>query len=343
MERTQAADEGGEGAEGAQAHGQYKWHEATLGDFPAWMRKKVLLLRHFRAYLAEQRRREDAERSKTAPSVAARAAMARSQASAASGGQAAMGESEGAAAPSQGRGQGLCVPPTSEVRDSLGWLLYVKKWMRTKHALLFRLSSHVVQVLFTDRTSVVLASESGAMTYVGKDGAVSAHLLGESLYADRDDIARRLRYTRDLLSQLIQRAGRRHGETEGAADGEGEGEGVQGGAGSQAGGDGSGAMTPGVALGLMRASGGRGSASSSSSGAGGRGLGASGASTGSAVTRASGLPRDSDAGPGHFSGRHFRGSSASGSASAGASAGGTSGSRAGGGFGGPKYPSEGGF
>jgi len=243
----------------------------------------VLLLRHFRAYLAEQRRREDSEREKTAPSVAARSALARSGASQGQGSMA-----------GTGTGTNQALPPSSEVRDSLGWLLYVKKWMRTKHALLFRLSSHVVQVLFTDRTSVVLASESGAMTYVGKDGAVSAHLLGEGLYAERDDIARRLRYTRDLLSQLIQRAGRRQDDDTGGGGGGGGGAGLAGSAGA---GSGGGSRTPALALGLM----GSRSRSSASGGLGGS-VGSS-ATRGSSTTRGSRLPRDSDAEAGTGGGR----------------------------------------
>lgn len=43
-------------------------------------------------------------------------------------------------------------------------LYYVKKWMRTKHAIMFRLSNKIVQVNFQDRTEIILSSESRVVT-----------------------------------------------------------------------------------------------------------------------------------------------------------------------------------
>ncbi len=38
--------------------------------------------------------------------------------------------------------------------------MYVKKWMKTKHAIMFRLSNKIVQVNFTDKTEILLSSEN---------------------------------------------------------------------------------------------------------------------------------------------------------------------------------------
>jgi polo-like kinase 1 len=46
--------------------------------------------------------------------------------------------------------------------------VYVKKWNRTKHAIMFRLSNKVVQVLFQDKTQVVLSSDTKSFIYVDK-------------------------------------------------------------------------------------------------------------------------------------------------------------------------------
>jgi polo-like kinase 1 len=48
--------------------------------------------------------------------------------------------------------------------------IYVKKWMRTKHAIMFRLSNKIVQVNFQDHTEILLNSESRLVTYVNKKG-----------------------------------------------------------------------------------------------------------------------------------------------------------------------------
>jgi len=42
--------------------------------------------------------------------------------------------------------------------------VYVKKWMRTKHAMMFRLSNKIVQVNFQDHTEIILSSEARVVT-----------------------------------------------------------------------------------------------------------------------------------------------------------------------------------
>lgn len=44
--------------------------------------------------------------------------------------------------------------------DSKTPLVYVKKWMKTRHAIMFRLSNKIVQVNFTDKTEIILSSEN---------------------------------------------------------------------------------------------------------------------------------------------------------------------------------------
>jgi polo-like kinase 1 len=47
-----------------------------------------------------------------------------------------------------------------EGEDSKAPLVYVKKWMKTRHAIMFRLSNKIVQVNFTDKTEIILSSEN---------------------------------------------------------------------------------------------------------------------------------------------------------------------------------------
>ena len=56
--------------------------------------------------------------------------------------------------------------PERKVKD----VVYVKKWMRTRHAIMFRLSNKVVQVNFQDHTEIMLSSETKLVTYVNKRG-----------------------------------------------------------------------------------------------------------------------------------------------------------------------------
>ena len=50
------------------------------------------------------------------------------------------------------------MPQFQNVKFDTSSLVYIKKWMRTPHALLFRLSNKIVQVIFEDKSEIVLAS-----------------------------------------------------------------------------------------------------------------------------------------------------------------------------------------
>jgi len=80
---------------------------------------------------------------------------------------------------------------------------FVKKWVKTRHAILFRMSNRVVQINFFDHTAIVLSSDSHRMTFVSKDGTRTHHGLASVMGEGRPDIAKRLKYTKDILSQLI--------------------------------------------------------------------------------------------------------------------------------------------
>ena len=82
-------------------------------------------------------------------------------------------------------------------------MIYVKKWVKTRHAILFRMSNRTVQVAFLDKTEIILASQAKLVTYVDKEGNRSTHSLYEITRSRRTDISKRLKYTKDILQQLI--------------------------------------------------------------------------------------------------------------------------------------------
>jgi polo-like kinase 1 len=100
-----------------------------------------------------------------------------------------------------------------EGEESAGVPTYVKKWMRTKHAIMFRLSNKIVQVNFQDHTEVVLSSESRMVTYVNKKGERSTHPLNTALESSNGEMSKRLKYTKDLLTHMVN-----HGAGTGATN-----------------------------------------------------------------------------------------------------------------------------
>jgi len=97
----------------------------------------------------------------------------------------------------------LCTNGDQEDGDGKGLAPYVKKWTRNKHAIMFQLSNKIVQVIFFDRTEAVLSSKSHMVTYVDKKGLVCSYPLSNVLDVPSPELAKRLRYTKDILVNLL--------------------------------------------------------------------------------------------------------------------------------------------
>lgn len=90
-----------------------------------------------------------------------------------------------------------------QLQNQTGGVVYVKKWMRTKHAIMFRLSNKIVQVSFQDHTEILLNSESRLVTYVNKKGERQTLPLNEALESNNAEMTKRLKYTKDILTHML--------------------------------------------------------------------------------------------------------------------------------------------
>ncbi|CAG9323602.1 unnamed protein product [Blepharisma stoltei] len=89
--------------------------------------------------------------------------------------------------------------------------VYVKKWMRTRHAIMFRLSNKIVQVNFQDHTEIILSSETRVVTYVNKRGERTTYPLATAQESSNHEMTKRLKYTKDILTHMLN-APNRQGE-----------------------------------------------------------------------------------------------------------------------------------
>ena len=121
-----------------------------IDEAPKEIRKKVLLLKHFAEYLEGSKDEFQDESEPEQP-------VATGRSSAFAGGNA--GAATGAHA-------GLLSPKAAVEKN----VVMVKKWMRTKHAILFRLNNKVVQVCFQDNSQIILCSDSRLVCYVSRQG-----------------------------------------------------------------------------------------------------------------------------------------------------------------------------
>jgi len=82
-------------------------------------------------------------------------------------------------------------------------LVHLKKWVRTRHAIFFRLSDGTVQVIFFDQTEVLLSSDISKLTYVDKSRDRRYMSLSLNVLKSYPDVTKRLKYTKDILYQLV--------------------------------------------------------------------------------------------------------------------------------------------
>jgi polo-like kinase 1 len=130
----------------------------TLSNYPTALKKKVLLVKHFKSHLLGQQ----TSLNKCCP---------------------------------EEKEQRLLGSPSYD-------MVYVKKWVRTRHAILFRLSNHSVQVCFFDKSEIILCAQGTSVTYCNKQGVRATHHL-DTVMARYPDIAKRLKYTKDILHEVL--------------------------------------------------------------------------------------------------------------------------------------------
>jgi polo-like kinase 1 len=144
----------------------------SLSDYPKDLQKKVTLLQHFRSYLEGDT--NSIGTNNKAPSI-----------------------------------EKNLINPTIDVEKSEDPskktfnFIYVKKWMRTKHAIMFRLSNKIVQVCFQDHTEIILSSESRVVTYVNKKAERLTYPLSNALESNNSEMTKRLKYTKDILTHML--------------------------------------------------------------------------------------------------------------------------------------------
>eukprot|EP01028_Stygiella_incarcerata_P006744 TRINITY_DN2739_c0_g1_i1.p1 TRINITY_DN2739_c0_g1~~TRINITY_DN2739_c0_g1_i1.p1 ORF type:complete len:609 (-),score=162.51 TRINITY_DN2739_c0_g1_i1:279-2105(-) len=86
-------------------------------------------------------------------------------------------------------------------------VVYVKRWLLTRHAIIFRLSNKCVQVIFHDNTEILLSAEGKIVTYVDGSGHRQVFSLNDVAMHPDHEVAKRLKYTKGILYQLIHNGG----------------------------------------------------------------------------------------------------------------------------------------
>ncbi|OMJ68188.1 hypothetical protein SteCoe_34439 [Stentor coeruleus] len=81
--------------------------------------------------------------------------------------------------------------------------IYVKKWMRTRHLIMFKLSNKITQVSFQDHTEMILSPESRMITYINKKGERSTCTVTNAFQSTNLEMTKRLKYVYQILLNIV--------------------------------------------------------------------------------------------------------------------------------------------
>jgi polo-like kinase 1 len=143
----------------------------TLSDYPTTLQKKVTLLQHFKSYL-------EGDNNNGNMNINMNSNMEQKKTT---------------------EDDTKLNDDTKKTNNNI----YVKKWMKTKHAIMFRLSNKIVQVCFQDHTEIILSSESRIVTYVNKKAERLTYPLNTALDSNNYEMTKRLKYTKDILTHML--------------------------------------------------------------------------------------------------------------------------------------------
>lgn len=140
----------------------------TLETYPTELKKKITLLKYFQSYLLEHLDRKPTE----SDSSSTRASTPGTE----------FDMPDGESAPTEN-------------------LMYIKKWLRTKHAIIFRTAGRekIVQVNFYDHTKIILSQEAQVVTYIDKSRNIVSKSLADVMAEQAPDLLNRLKYVKDII------------------------------------------------------------------------------------------------------------------------------------------------
>jgi polo-like kinase 1 len=153
----------------------------TTDSFDPTLKKKVTLLGHFKGYLVDARAEND-EADTLESQLAQSFVLSPREVAADTSGH---GDSPGDGAAEH--------------------MVFVKKWVKTRHAVLFQLSNGSIQFNFFDKSKLMLSANARVVTYLDREGSLTVFSSSAAiLTSERPDLAKRLRYAKDMLQQMVR-------------------------------------------------------------------------------------------------------------------------------------------
>ena len=83
--------------------------------------------------------------------------------------------------------------------------IYVKKWMRTKSAIIFRLNNKIIQFIFNDKTEIIFVSSEKSVYFINHKGEKLKYFLKTALDSSNEQMVKRLIYAKNILKIMLEK------------------------------------------------------------------------------------------------------------------------------------------
>ena len=80
--------------------------------------------------------------------------------------------------------------------------IFVKKWMITKHAIIFRFSNKIIQTIFKDKTQVILHCLNNEATFIDKKSEKIKFPINKIFESNNYEFIRRVKYIKEILTHM---------------------------------------------------------------------------------------------------------------------------------------------
>ena len=84
--------------------------------------------------------------------------------------------------------------------------VYIKKWLQTEHATIFRLSDKTVQIRFMDLTELVLSSGLKTVAFLNKNNKCDSYPMSEVMQSGNEELIKRINYTSEMISRMLSQS-----------------------------------------------------------------------------------------------------------------------------------------
>ncbi|KAJ3117387.1 Serine/threonine-protein kinase plk1 [Phlyctochytrium bullatum] len=98
---------------------------------------------------------------------------------------------------------------TVRTRDNV----YLTKYMKTRHGVVFRLSNRVFQLNFFDHTKLILSADGLVTTFINKARKLNLMQTSDAFHdPEKKDIVSRLQYAKEIIYQMILKKQKKTGQ-----------------------------------------------------------------------------------------------------------------------------------